>query len=111
MRAPLVAALVLLPVSSLADSIATPRMSYTKSSAIKREMVEAIHGRMQDFALDHCQPLCLGGSNDRSNLQLQPWPEARQKDQDEVRVCRAVERHRMTQREGFAFFRQLWNCK
>jgi hypothetical protein len=41
------------------------------------------------FELDHIVPRCLGGSNDLSNLQLQPWPEAKEKDQREAATCRA----------------------
>jgi hypothetical protein len=50
----------------------TQRMSYEESSAIKREMLPP-GARMADFELDHIVPLCLNGSNERSNLQLQPW--------------------------------------
>lgn len=69
----------------------TPRMSYEESSAIKREMVAKIGGRIQDYELDHVVPLCMGGSNDRSNLQLQLWPDARRKDADEARLCHAID--------------------
>jgi hypothetical protein len=43
------------------------------------------HG-LEEYELDHIVPLILGGSNDRSNLQLQPWDEARRKDADEIAV-------------------------
>lgn len=69
----------------------TPRMPYTESNAIKHEMVAAIHGNMKDYELDHIVPLCLCGSNDRSNLQLQLWADARRKDRDEARLCYMVE--------------------
>ena len=39
--------------------------------------------------LDHVVPRCLDGSNDLSNLQLQPWPEAEAKDHREAEICRA----------------------
>jgi hypothetical protein len=42
-----------------------------------------------DFELDHVVPRCLDGSNDLSNLQLQPWPEAEEKDHREAETCRA----------------------
>lgn len=68
-----------------------PRMSYKESSAIKREMVARIGGRMSDYELDHIVPLCMGGSNDRANLQLQLWADAKRKDADEARLCRAID--------------------
>src|SRR6266550_3501771 len=33
-----------------------------------------------DYEVDHIIPRCLGGSNELSNLQLQPWAIARIKD-------------------------------
>jgi hypothetical protein len=55
----------------------TPRMPYSESSAIKRSMIPP------------------GGSNNSSNLQLQPWPEARKKDELEIMVCKAVRAGRL----------------
>src|SRR3954462_10488620 len=65
------------------------RMPYAESAAIKREILPAGHS-VSEYELDHIVPLCMGGSNDRSNLQLQPWDEAKRKDVDEWRLCRAV---------------------
>jgi hypothetical protein len=65
------------------------RMPYPESSAIKRRMVPYGHS-MSEYELDHIVPLCLGGSNNSSNLMLQPWPEARQKDRLEIFACRKV---------------------
>src|ERR1700755_3496839 len=85
-----------LTVSTAAVAQQTARMPYQESSAIKRCMLPP-GAEMRDFELDHCRPLCLGGSNDRSNLQLQPWPEARRKDGDELAMCKAVSRGELTQ--------------
>ncbi len=89
--------------------LGTPRMSYEESSAIKREMLREMgkgykpraytsfcaHLDMSpctvaDFELDHIVSLALGGTNDRSNLCLQPWPEAREKDRLELELIRRV---------------------
>src|SRR5262245_17697248 len=43
-----------------------------------------------NYELDHKIPLCLGGPDSLENLQLQPWPEALAKDEDEIDLCRAV---------------------
>ena len=76
-----------------------PRMPAEQSAAIKRSMLPP-GGRIADFELDHIVPLCLCGSNDRSNLQLQPWPEARRKDALERELCRAVDRGEMGREEA-----------
>src|SRR6266550_1528863 len=45
--------------------------------------------RHADYETDHIVPLCLGGTNDLDNLQLQPWAIARVKDVYEAETCRA----------------------
>jgi hypothetical protein len=77
----------------------TPRMSLEQSSSIKRSMIPFGHSAAE-FELDHIIPLCIGGSNARLNLQLQPWPTARLKDIDEARVCRMVHSGEMSCAEG-----------
>jgi hypothetical protein len=100
--------LAALQVAALADQ--TPRMPYEQSSAIKRSMLPP-GTAMGDWELDHCRPLCLGGSNERSNLQLQPWPEARQKDADEIAACKAVTRGDMTEEVAATELARRWPCK
>ena len=46
--------------------------------------------QMRFYELDHLIPLCLGGSSALENLWPEPWPDARVKDLDELRLCRAV---------------------
>jgi hypothetical protein len=91
------------------DTAPGVRMPVEQSQAIKRQMLRELCGdrafkepgcRMSDFELDHIVSLCLGGSNDRSNLQLQPWPEARRKDQVERQLCRAVDRGDLSREEA-----------
>jgi len=72
-----------------ADCTPTPRMSYEESHTIKQSMVPAGH-LLSEYELDHRIPLCMGGSNDRSNLQLQTWGEAKRKDDDEWALCEMV---------------------
>jgi hypothetical protein len=96
-------------VSTAALAQQTPRMSYQESAAIKRSMLPP-GTEMRDFELDHCRPLCLEGTNDRSNLQLQPWPEARRKDEDEVAMCKAVSRGEMTQEAAAEMLARHWPC-
>ncbi len=64
------------------------RMSPARAHEIKRSMLGWRHAG--DYELDHIVPLCLGGTNDLSNLQLQPWPEAHEKDKLEWKACREV---------------------
>ena len=93
-RIVLVAALLALTATraTAQDCSPTPRMSEEQSYAIKRAMVAEQHPghRLGEYELDHRIPKCLGGSDDRSNLQLQPWPEARAKDEDEAAACALV---------------------
>lgn len=88
----------------------TERMPYEQSSAIKRSMLPP-NGSMKDYELDHCIPLCLDGSNDRSNLQLQPWPEARLKDADEINLCRGVSNGTYTKPQAILIMQQKWGCR
>ena len=84
---------------TVADTCPTQRMPYEQSQAIKRSLLPP-GGRMADYELDHIIPLCLCGSNDRSNLQLQPWSEARRKDAVEQALCEAVGRGDMSHEEA-----------
>lgn len=98
-----------------AETIPTPRMPYSESSAIKRQMLQEKEKEyknkgytmfcmqrdsgkpctVKDFELDHIIPLCLGGSNNSSNLQLQLWAEAKKKDKLEILSCKMVRAGRL----------------
>jgi hypothetical protein len=92
-----------------ADCTPTLRMSYEQSSAIKRSMLPFGHS-MSEYELDHRIPLCMGGSNDRSNLQLQTWDEAKRKDEDEIALCELVQRGVLTCEEAQTTMRD-WDWK
>lgn len=68
------------------------RMPLAESERIKRQWMRTQHPGefMGAYELDHIVPLCLGGSNSLDNLQLQPWPEAKEKDELEAKACRMV---------------------
>lgn len=99
------------------DCTPTPRMSEDQSRAIKWTMcVEwlqaggvgygegRVNSCMKLNELDHIMPLCLGGSNDRSNLQLEPWAEAREKDIGEHDACRDVRAGKLSCKAARALF-------
>lgn len=84
---------------TIADTICTPgytynvRPPYFVTASIKRDKLLAVGLSWDDapnYELDHIVPLCLGGSSDPTNLQLQPWDEAKRKDRVEVQACRCV---------------------
>jgi hypothetical protein len=87
------------------------RLGYTRtvrppqdwSHAVKERLLveQRLPGRIQDYELDHLIPLGLGGApRDPANLWLQPWPEARQKDEEEVDLHAAVCSGRLTLEEA-----------
>lgn len=80
---------------SWADCAPTARMPYEQSHAIKLSMLPVGHSAAE-YELDHIVPLCMGGSNDRTNLQLQTWIEARRKDIDEAALCDMVQTGALT---------------
>jgi len=71
---------------------ARPSSSYTRRVKIALTRELAIPQEMLgDFELDHRIPLGLGGAPyEPSNLELQPWDEAFEKDRKEACLARAV---------------------
>lgn len=67
--------------------------------------------KMSDYELDHCIPLCLGGSNDLSNLQMQPIGDALRKDDDERNYCMLVKRGLMPREGAIASISTKWPCQ
>jgi hypothetical protein len=95
------------------------RLRYTRtvrppqdwSHAVKERLLleQRLPGRLQDYELDHLIPLGLGGApRDPANLWLQPWPEARQKDKEEVDLHAAVCSGRLTLEEARQRMRGEW---
>lgn len=92
-----------------ADCTPTVRMSYEQSHAIKLSMLPPGHS-LGEYELDHIVPLCMGGSNDRSNLQLQTWDDAKRKDVDEVALCNLAHNGTLTCEEAQDTMRH-WSSK
>jgi hypothetical protein len=75
------------------DCTPTTRMPYEQSHRMKLEMLHAqglSSSSIWAYELDHIVPLCMGGTNDFTNLQLQLWPDAKRKDIDEVALCEMI---------------------
>lgn len=87
-----------------------PPASYT--SRIERQKLAASGYTDQDprhYELDHLVPLALGGApRDERNLWPEPWPAARVKDKDEVRLQRAVCADKMTLAAAQIEILRLW---
>jgi hypothetical protein len=49
-------------------------------------------------------PLCLGGPDILSNIQLQPWAQARRKDAVEIETCALVRAGSMTREQAVKIF-------
>jgi hypothetical protein len=84
------------------------RMPYAEWHAVKSaKLKEAGYTWEQGkaFQLDHIIPLCIGGSNDSTNLVLQPWYDARKKDRLERETCQAYCAGRISLHEAQARFR------
>lgn len=60
------------------------------------------------YERDHIIPLCLGGPDARSNIQYQPWPDARLKDERERQACEAFCRGDISFEDASALFHREW---
>lgn len=61
---------------------------------------DGYHGPRYLIQIDHYVPLCLGGEDDDDNLRVEFYPEARWKDIEEQRLCRAVCDRKMSRQEA-----------
>jgi hypothetical protein len=50
------------------------------------------NGPCGGWVVDHIRPLCVGGADHPSNMQWQTVSDAKKKDVDEIRECRALKR-------------------
>lgn len=83
----------------LAASIAAPAQTL-RSKAVRAEFQRAhpcpstgkAIGPCPHFVADHIIPLCAGGADAASNLQWQSIEDAKAKDKEELRECRALRR-------------------
>jgi hypothetical protein len=75
-------------------------------NAIKKRWTPSGHNSWE-YRLDHIIPLCAGGAlYDEENLRLEPWREAREKDELEARTCDAICNGSMSLKEGQDRFRR-----
>jgi hypothetical protein len=92
--------------------IGPPRCHGTASARghVSKRMFALAHGVLHpgNYELDHKIPLCLGGPDKWSNLQMQPWGEAIMKDHDEWRLCHAVCAGKMTQSDAVKEITGKW---
>lgn len=49
-------------------------------------------GPCPGYVVDHIKPLCAGGPDEPANMQWQTVKDAREKDREEWRTCRAMRR-------------------
>lgn len=85
---------VTVPAFCVAGFSKTIRPSFWESQKLKLQLLRErgeTWAAAPLYQLDHIIPLCLGGDpTDRSNLQLQLWPDAKKKDRLEIQACRCV---------------------
>jgi hypothetical protein len=95
--------------------IGSPRCHGTASARghVSKRVFALAHGVLhpENYELDHKIPLCLGGPDKWSNLQLQPWDEAIRKDVDEWRLCHSVCAVKMTQSDAVKEISGKWLTK
>jgi hypothetical protein len=56
----------------------------------------------------HAEPADTSTANDLSNRQLQPWPEAEEKDHREAETCRAYCNGEISLEQAKASFHREW---
>jgi hypothetical protein len=93
---------IALGVAACGPAPAQQRDPTLKQYALARAEIPASQGRY--YEADHIIPLCLGGPDTLANIQLQPWAEARRKDEVEIAACARVRRGEITRAAGRAIF-------
>lgn len=86
-----------------------PTKEYT--DAIKRHKVWEQGGKKSDYQLDHIVPLSLGGTNDESNLRLEPINQAKDDDKIELELHTKVCRGEITLTQAQQLIREAKNSQ
>jgi hypothetical protein len=89
----LVAALgIVLP---LAVAAAESRSAHQRAAFVKAHPCPSTgkpRGRCPGYVVDHVKPLCAGGADHPSNMQWQTIAAAKEKDREERKLCRSLQR-------------------
>lgn len=90
MRGALVLALLVVawPVEAKLPRNAAARQAFVRGTACPETGVNRLP--CPGWVIDHVVPLCAGGDDAPGNMQWQTVEEARAKDRDERRMCRAL---------------------
>jgi hypothetical protein len=91
-RALLIAAALAVGIVGSADA-KTQRSSAAKSEFKRANPCPATgkpRGACPGYVIDHIKPLCAGGPDRPENMQWQTVADAKAKDRDERRLCRAI---------------------
>ncbi len=86
-----------------------PPKEWTEAIKLRLLIEQKLPGSWKDYELDHLVPLELGGApRDPDNLWLQPWGEARIKDDEEAELRKAVCAGRLTLEQAQERIRLKW---
>lgn len=81
-------------IGALASSaIAAERSASARAAFVKANPCPATsqpRGACPGYVVDHIHPLCAGGADHYSNMQWQTVSDAKIKDLEEIRLCRAL---------------------
>jgi hypothetical protein len=87
---PLACALVLAPADARTTRSAKAKAEFQRENPCPSTGKH--RGRCPGFVIDHVEPLCAGGADRPSNMQWQTIADAKVKDKEEWKHCRALHR-------------------